>query len=135
MHRLLSVCILCFFKTMLQNHLCAFDVAICVHTISLKVDDAIGRFKPRLFLQPVSRPRRLSFQGTDLHPVCASQHIFRLANDHNCNSYSSPFSQGLGLLQSACFYTRLLLHLTQNTLAIRFWIIYRSGVVYLRQSN
>ena len=95
MHRLLSVCILCFFKTMLQNHLCAFDVSICVHTISLKVDDAIGRFKPRLFLQPVSRPRRLSFQGTDLHPVCASQHIFQLANDHNCNSYSSPFSQGL----------------------------------------
>ena len=102
--------------------------------MSNRVDDASGRFKPRLSLRPVSPPSQLSFQDTDLHPACANQHIFQLVSDHNCNSYLSPFFEALLLPKRACSDTTLM-HFEKNTPALRFWIIYRSGVVYPRQSN
>ena len=71
--------------------------------MSNRVDDASGRFKPRLSLWPVSPPRQLSFQDIDLHQACASQHIFQLVSDHNCNSYLSPFFDALPFAKARMF--------------------------------
>ena len=71
--------------------------------MSNRVDDASGRFKPRLSLRPVSPPRQLSFQDTDLHPACANQHIFQLVSDHNYNSYLSPFFEALPFAKARMF--------------------------------
>jgi hypothetical protein len=71
--------------------------------MSNRVDDASGRFKPRLSLRPVSPPSQLSFQDTDLHPACANQHIFQWASDHNCNSYLSPFFEALPFAKARMF--------------------------------